>query len=256
MPGITLIHFIRVSGNQRDDRTPHAVQYHFAEPLLYRAPCPSGLLHAVNTSSSCSSARHLGGLGALGAGGGASAETVGELAVDGLEVAHAAGTGGLPALSLLAPVDCAVSVACFEDLDRVLVDSAGSRTLPGLSSRVAARRACVLLDVEGATTCCPSAEFSVRRLLVCRTLPLYLSQGTTGMTYRNACRACASCCDAFRNWRYPLLHGCQSRSSVSAVPSRQMCGVLILNGGYHSNCQYVCAARAGWVAAYLVTLLR
>lgn len=51
------------------------------------------------------------GLGALGASRGASAEAVGELAVDGLEVAHAAGTGGLPAHSLLAPVDCAVLVA-------------------------------------------------------------------------------------------------------------------------------------------------
>lgn len=33
-------------------------------------------------------------------------ETVGEAAGDGLEVPHAAGTGGLPALGLLAPVDC------------------------------------------------------------------------------------------------------------------------------------------------------
>lgn len=78
----------------------------------------------------------------------------------------------------------------------------------------------------------------------CRTLPLYHSQGTTGITYRNACRACASCCDAFRNWRYPLLRGCQSRSSVSAVPSRQMCGVLILNGDCHSNCQYMRKVRS------------
>jgi hypothetical protein len=137
---------------------------------------------------------------------------------------------------------CQLCASCFED--RVLLDSTGSRTLPGLSSRVAARGAGVLLDVEGATTCFPLAEFSILCLLVCRTLPLYLSQGTTGMTYRNACRACASCCDAFRNWRYPLLRGCQSRSSVPAVPSRQVCGVLILNGGYHSNCQYVCAARS------------
>lgn len=130
--------------------------------------------------------------------------------------------------------------------NRVLLDSAGSRTLPGLSSRVAARSAGVLLDVEGATTWVLLAEFSVHRVLVCRTLPLYLSQGTTGMTYRNACTACASCCDAFRSWRYPLLYGCQSRSSVSAVPSRQVCGVLILNGDYHSDCQYVCTACAEW----------
>lgn len=44
--------------------------------------------------------------GALGALGSASLESVAELAVDGLEVSHAAGTGGLPSLGLLAPVDC------------------------------------------------------------------------------------------------------------------------------------------------------
>jgi hypothetical protein len=55
--------------------------------------------------------RDLCGLGALGAGSGTGAETVGELAVDGLEVTHAAGAGGLPALGLLAPVDCAALVA-------------------------------------------------------------------------------------------------------------------------------------------------
>lgn len=55
--------------------------------------------------------RDLCGLGALGAGGGTGAETVGELAVDGLEVTHAAGAGGLPALGLLAPVDCAALVS-------------------------------------------------------------------------------------------------------------------------------------------------
>lgn len=131
-----------------------------------------------------------------------------------------------------------------------------SRTLPGLGSRVAARGAGVLLDVEGSTTCVPLAEFSVRCLLVCRTLPLYLSQGTTGRTYRNACKERASCCDAFRNWRYPSLRGCQSRCSVSVVPSRQVCGVLILDGVYRSNCQYVGAVFAISVAAYLVTLLR
>lgn len=44
--------------------------------------------------------------GALGTLGCASLESVAELAVDGLEVSHAAGTGGLPALGLLTPVDC------------------------------------------------------------------------------------------------------------------------------------------------------
>ena len=77
--------------------------------------------------------RDLCGLGALGAGGGTGAETVGELAVDGLEVTHAAGAGGLPALGLLAPVD-------YSNVNlRVLcVCVSGTRTLAGLSSRVAA----------------------------------------------------------------------------------------------------------------------
>lgn len=90
----------------------------------------------------------------------------------------------------------------------------------------------------------PLAKFSVHSLLVCRTLPLYLSQGTTGKTYRNACRACASCCDAFRRRRYPWLHGCQSRCAGLAVPSRQVCGVLILMD-YRKNCQYQCATPFG-----------
>lgn len=46
------------------------------------------------------------GGGALGTGGCADAEAVAELAGDSLEVSHAAGTGGLPSLGLLAPVDC------------------------------------------------------------------------------------------------------------------------------------------------------
>jgi hypothetical protein len=50
------------------------------------------------------------GSGALGTSGRSDAESVAELAVDGLEVSHAAGTGGLPSLGLLAPVDCCVSI--------------------------------------------------------------------------------------------------------------------------------------------------
>ena len=46
--------------------------------------------------------------GALGTLGSAGLESVAELAVDGLEVSHAAGTSGLPSLGLLAPVDCPV----------------------------------------------------------------------------------------------------------------------------------------------------
>lgn len=47
---------------------------------------------------------------ALGTCWGAGSEAVAELAVDGLEVSHAAGTGGLPSLGLLAPVDCDVLI--------------------------------------------------------------------------------------------------------------------------------------------------
>src|SRR5688572_27824878 len=103
MPDKTLIHFIWVSGSREGGRTPHAVQYHFAEPLLSHAPVR---VDFITPPTPCSPLRYtssLRGLGALGAGSSAGAETVGELAVDGLEVAHAAGAGGLPALGLLAP---------------------------------------------------------------------------------------------------------------------------------------------------------
>jgi hypothetical protein len=33
------------------------------------------------------------------------------------------------------------------------------------------------------------------------------------ITYRNACRACASCYGAFRNWKYPSLYRSQFRGS-------------------------------------------
>ena len=52
--------------------------------------------------------------GALGTLGRAGLESVAELAVDGLEVAHAAGTGGLPSLGLLAPVDCPVLILILD----------------------------------------------------------------------------------------------------------------------------------------------
>ena len=59
----------------------------------------------------CTEKSRLSGLDAAGTLGGTALEAVGELAVDGLEVTHAAGAGGLPALGLLAPVDCAALVA-------------------------------------------------------------------------------------------------------------------------------------------------
>jgi hypothetical protein len=35
----------------------------------------------------------------------------------------------------------------------------------------------------------------------------------SGVTYRNACRACASCYGAFRSWKFPSLYRGQSRSA-------------------------------------------
>jgi hypothetical protein len=75
------------------------------------------------------------GCRALGACGGAGAESVAELAGDGLEVSHAAGTGGLPSLGLLAPVDCCLSIPCPVLCRECAL---GERTLAGLSSRVTA----------------------------------------------------------------------------------------------------------------------
>ena len=54
----------------------------------------------------CTEKSRLSGLDATGTLGGTALEAVGELAVDGLEVLHAAGTSGLSPLGLLAPVVC------------------------------------------------------------------------------------------------------------------------------------------------------
>jgi hypothetical protein len=74
------------------------------------------------------------GRGALGTRGRADTESIAELAVDSLEVLHAASTGGPPPLGLLAPVD-------YFSLMYVLVTSSDvlwQRTLAHLSSRIAA----------------------------------------------------------------------------------------------------------------------
>lgn len=111
---------------------------------------------------------------ALGSSGRTDTESVAELAGDGLEVSHAAGTGGLPSLGLLAPVDCAVSIMVL-----VLVGqqrAARERTLAGLGSRVTARSAGVLLNVEGATTCSSPSQFRVQgfRVLRARNAPSHV----------------------------------------------------------------------------------
>jgi hypothetical protein len=132
------------SNRERDDRTPRA-EFAYKNPLSDHAPArlASSRLYSITSFVPVCSVR-LRGLdgGALGTLGRTGLESVAELAVDGLEVSHAAGTGGLPSLGLLAPVDCPV-----------LIDGRGARTggvhtLAGLSSRVAALGAGVLLDVE------------------------------------------------------------------------------------------------------------
>ena len=80
---------------------------------MHPSEWPSSRLYSSSSSTLCLiRLRGLDG-GALGALGSASLESVAELAVDGLEVSHAAGTGGLPSLGLLAPVDCPVLIACL-----------------------------------------------------------------------------------------------------------------------------------------------
>lgn len=79
----------------------------------------------------------------------------------------------------------------------------------------------MLLDVKGSATCrfsvspCCYIAGPLRNKLQPKPLhvPVAIPQEET--TYRNACRACASCCGAFRNWRYPSLYRSQSPSSRS-----------------------------------------
>jgi hypothetical protein len=99
---------------------------------MHPSEWPSSRLYSSSSPTLCLiRLRGLDG-GALGTLGRASLESVAELAVDGLEVSHAAGTSGLPSLGLLAPVDCPMLI--FALGARV----SGTRTLAGLSSRVAA----------------------------------------------------------------------------------------------------------------------
>lgn len=79
-------------------------------PIMHLPDWPSTRLYAI-IADRCplpSWSIRLRGLDgrALGTRGRAGSEAVAELAGDGLEVAHTAGTGGLPSLGLLAPVDC------------------------------------------------------------------------------------------------------------------------------------------------------
>ena len=83
----------------------------------------------------CTEKGRLSGLDAAGTLGGTALEAVGELAVDGLEVLHAAGTSGLSPLGLLAPVDCQrLSIPRPYQIHW----SSAKHTLAGLSSGVSA----------------------------------------------------------------------------------------------------------------------
>ena len=131
-------------------------------------PVIPALLQPPRTNETATVGNNLGALGALGALGGADLEAVVEAAVDLLEVAHSAGTGGLSALGLLAPVDCRTKLVSqyilntqvFLSKDKRLLDilsieqrGVGGeriRTLASLSGRVTAVGTSRLLDVEGA----------------------------------------------------------------------------------------------------------
>jgi len=101
---------MRVDSNRkRYDRTPHAEQYHLpVKTRSIHAPVRMAFIAPSSHQPRSSRLVLLCGSGALGTSGCADAESVAELAGDGLEVSHATGTGSLPSLGLLAPVDCHV----------------------------------------------------------------------------------------------------------------------------------------------------
>jgi hypothetical protein len=108
--------------------------------------------------------------GATGTLGSALLEAVAELPVDGLEVPHAAGAGGLSPLGLLGPVVCLLLVFLFLSLlcpsyhdELVAAERSRRRTLPGLSGGVGTAGASVLLDVERAAA--TATAHSVRLVL-------------------------------------------------------------------------------------------
>ena len=112
----------------------------------------------------CTEKGRLSGLDAAGTLRGTALEAVGELAVDGLEVLHAAGTSGLSPLGLLAPVVCGRMLVVFlflrpSEVLSMLYSGIGGReeggvrrTLPDGCARVTAVGASVLLHVQRATT--------------------------------------------------------------------------------------------------------
>lgn len=110
-------------------------------------------------------------------------------------------------------------------------ESFGSRTLSGLSSGVAARRAGVLLDVQRAASCMstkriPSQHCVLVRISPRSRFPIKSLNFQIAVPPRVVCTdhidgtECASCCGAFRkNW-YPSLFSivsqCRRRRKFSA----------------------------------------
>jgi hypothetical protein len=122
---------MRMENNREmDDKTPHAEQYHLpvktrSDHAPVRLAFVAPLHHLLQQSRLillCSGR-------ALGTCGCADAETVAELAGDGLEVSHAAGTGGLPSLGLLAPVDCYVLILAYGHAGVCALDNVHLRVL-------------------------------------------------------------------------------------------------------------------------------
>lgn len=94
--------------------------------------------------------------------GGTGLESVLELAGNGAEVPHAAGTDGLPSLGLVGPVVCFPS--CQRSTNKRLLprlvlsgNHGGEHTAPGLGGRVSAASAGVSLVVHGPATA-PAAD--------------------------------------------------------------------------------------------------
>lgn len=96
--------------NGRYRKTPRAIPLPVRKPVLESCFCFLDLHHPHHHPSTPSTPSlcclRAGGLGTLGSVWLSDLESIAEATSDGLEVPHASGTGGLPPLSLLAPVDC------------------------------------------------------------------------------------------------------------------------------------------------------
>lgn len=145
---------------------------------------------------------------ALGSGWRTRSETVGEPAGDGLEVSHAAGTGGLPSLGLLAPVDCGrVNSSSTQYLSispenvHLRVLAAGYPQEEQVCFWMWRERRPIDNRVSPLPLCASGSPAIIHRQSSIFRSPFSTSEGLS--TYRNACTACASCCGACRSWKFP-----------------------------------------------------